>query len=173
MSGYIQLAKKYATNRHEGQVRKYSNVPYVEHCFAVARIVEQFTDDEEVIVAAILHDTIEDTETTFTDIEVIFGYRVAKLVAGCTKPEFDKASTTRQFRNTQAWKHYASGGEDVFLIKLADAIHNCTEFIIYDPKYALKYCGEKRLCFTEFLTCKKYPIARAWLDNILEIGIHG
>ena len=75
MSDLVDRARKYATEAHQriNQRRKYNNAPYDVHLSAVAKLVASVTDDEEMIAAAWLHDTVEDTRATLDDIETEFG----------------------------------------------------------------------------------------------------
>ena len=70
----------FAIERHSGQTRKTSDIPYILHPAEVAAIVATMTDDREVLSAAVLHDTVEDTDTTFDEIRERFGRRVELLV---------------------------------------------------------------------------------------------
>lgn len=70
----------FAVEKHSGQRRKLSSAPYVLHPLEVAAIVGTMTDDKETLAACVLHDTIEDTDTTFEEIVEHFGRRVALLV---------------------------------------------------------------------------------------------
>lgn len=71
----------FATNAHSGSCRKGTNLPYIVHPMEVAAIVSTMTDDKAVIAAAMLHDTVEDTNTTTEDIRREFGDKVADLVS--------------------------------------------------------------------------------------------
>lgn len=78
----INKATAFATKAHEGQLRKGTEKPYIVHPLEVAKIVASITDDEEIIVAALLHDTIEDCEEVTLEILIEeFGTRVADIVA--------------------------------------------------------------------------------------------
>lgn len=70
----------YATEKHQGQVRKLGTTPYIAHPMEVASIVATMTSDKEILAAAMLHDTVEDTDATLDDIREKFGKRVALLV---------------------------------------------------------------------------------------------
>lgn len=70
----------FATERHSGQTRKRNDLPYILHPIEVAEIVGTMTEDREVLAAAVLHDTVEDTDTTIEEIRERFGKRVALLV---------------------------------------------------------------------------------------------
>ena len=75
-------AVAFAARAHDGQFRKGTNLPYIVHPIEAAAICASFTDDVEVLAAAVLHDTVEDTDTTIDEIERLFGRRVAQIVAG-------------------------------------------------------------------------------------------
>ena len=70
----------FATQKHSGQRRKGSDAPYILHPLEAAAIVGTMTDDQETLAAAVLHDTVEDTDTTIEEIRGKFGKRVALLV---------------------------------------------------------------------------------------------
>lgn len=76
----FERALCFAIEKHSGQVRKLANTPYILHPVEVAAIVGTMTDDKEVLAAAVLHDTVEDTDATLEEIEENFGRRVALLV---------------------------------------------------------------------------------------------
>ena len=82
MSDLVDRARVYATEAHQriNHRRKYNDEPYHVHLSAVAKLVASVTDDQEVIAAAWLHDTVEDTQATLEDIEEEFGMPVAELV---------------------------------------------------------------------------------------------
>ena len=70
----------FAVEKHSGQVRKLNFSPYILHPLEVAEIVGTMTNDKEVLAAAVLHDTVEDTDTTLEEIKAKFGKRVSLLV---------------------------------------------------------------------------------------------
>ncbi len=83
----IEQALRASAILHKDQVRKGDvPYPYVTHTFAVAMIVSDYTDKEEVIVAALLHDTLEDTDYTEDELTEDFGNTVRELVVSVTKP---------------------------------------------------------------------------------------
>ncbi|MCS6907132.1 MAG: HD domain-containing protein, partial [Anaerolineales bacterium] len=80
----ILKAYQVAEEAHRGQKRA-SGEPYINHCVAVAGILAEMHVPPEVVIAALLHDTVEDTEVTLEQIRRLFGDRVAMLVDGVTK----------------------------------------------------------------------------------------
>lgn len=93
----------FATEKHSGQTRKMSAVPYILHPVEVASIVGTMTDDKEILAAAVLHDTVEDTDTTLEEIKEIFGKRVYLLVMTETeeKREGRPAAETWELRKLE------------------------------------------------------------------------
>ena len=82
----LQHAFRYAADKHEGQTRKRTAVPYLSHLMAVAGLVLEAGGDEEMAIAALLHDVVEDCGgmPTLREVRRLFGGRVAKIVDGCT-----------------------------------------------------------------------------------------
>ena len=81
-------AKQFAISAHAGQFRKsIPGLPMVTHPIAVAELLAQYGYDEEVVAAGFLHDVVEDTKYTITDIENIFGKNIASLVQTATEPD--------------------------------------------------------------------------------------
>ena len=76
----FEEALSFANERHSGQTRKLSTLPYILHPMEVATIAATMTQDREVLAAALLHDTVEDTDTTLEEIRERFGRRVSLLV---------------------------------------------------------------------------------------------
>ena len=79
----VKKATEYATEQHHGQSRKdEANTPYINHPIALANLLTNFAGvtDTNVIVAALLHDTVEDTSTTVEDIEELFGTKIRDIV---------------------------------------------------------------------------------------------
>jgi len=121
----LRRACEMAYRVHGGQLRV-SGEPYFHHVLAVADILVSLKLDYETITAAILHDTVEDTEVTLEDIEQDFSSSVARLVDGATRIDFIQTVTggTQQAENLR--KLLLAMAEDVrvVLIKLADRLHN-------------------------------------------------
>ncbi len=122
----ILKALAFAENAHAGQCRKGSDIPYIVHPIEAGEIVSQITDDDELICAALLHDTIEDTDTTMADLEVAFGKRIAKLVGAESenKREEQRPEDSWKLRKTETIKHLENAEDDVKLLTLADKLSN-------------------------------------------------
>jgi (p)ppGpp synthase/HD superfamily hydrolase len=137
----IERAKAFARLKHAYQKRMYTGAPYWLHTEAVARIVAMVTDDPEVIAAAHLHDTLEDTDTTDTELALEFGFRVEGLVKEVTNPS---NHPDRRLRADANRRHLADASADGMTIKLADLIDNTCTIEFYDPEFAKVYLAEKR-----------------------------
>jgi hypothetical protein len=139
----VERAREYATGAHRriDQRRKYSKQPYHVHLEAVARVVASVTDDPEMIAAAWLHDTVEDTQATLEDIEEQFGAAVAELVEELTdisKP----GDGNRASRKAVDRRHTAQASARAKTVKLADLIDNCQDITRYDSRFARVYLPE-------------------------------
>ena len=122
----IEQALRAATILHKDQVRKGSiPMPYVSHVFAVAMIMADYTDDEDVIVATLLHDTIEDTDYTADELETDFGGRVREIVESLSEPEDERDNNLSWLAQKKQYvKQLKKAGDEALLICAADKIHN-------------------------------------------------
>src|SRR5690242_627254 len=100
----ILHAIQFATEAHKQQKRIALETPYISHPLAVALLVSKIGADEDTIIAAILHDTIEDTQITYTDIKKIFGTDVADTVQHHTE---DDITIPWEKRKQKAREHIA------------------------------------------------------------------
>ncbi|MBW4062231.1 bifunctional (p)ppGpp synthetase/guanosine-3',5'-bis(diphosphate) 3'-pyrophosphohydrolase [Candidatus Saccharibacteria bacterium] len=122
-------AHDYAEHAHHEQ-RRASGEPYFVHPLAVAETVAEWGLDAEAIMAALLHDVVEDTDTTVAEIEAEFGKTVAEMVDGLTKlsalPKPAAESSRLELSNENLRKLLLATAKDyrVILIKLADRLHN-------------------------------------------------
>ncbi|MEO1536775.1 MAG: bifunctional (p)ppGpp synthetase/guanosine-3',5'-bis(diphosphate) 3'-pyrophosphohydrolase [Pseudomonadota bacterium] len=121
----IRRAFDYGHRMHEGQFR-HSGEPYFTHPVAVAAILTEQSLDDATIITALLHDIIEDTRSTYVDIEKEFGGEVAELVDGVTKLTNLQLSSveTKQAENFRKLFMAMSKDLRVILVKLADRLHN-------------------------------------------------
>ena len=123
--GQIRTAFEYADKCHEGQKRK-SGEPYIIHPLAVAQIVADQKLDSESIIAALLHDVIEDTEATHEDVAKLFSPTIANLVEGVSKLTRIQYATKEdeQMENLRKMLFAMSKDIRVILIKVSDRLHN-------------------------------------------------
>lgn len=121
----IRRAYAYGMKMHDGQFRQ-SGESYFTHPVAVAAILTEQRLDDATIITALLHDTIEDTRSTYTEVEGLFGHDVAELVDGVTKlTNLQLASTaSKQAENFRKLLMAMSKDLRVLLVKLADRLHN-------------------------------------------------
>lgn len=121
----LRRAYVYGARMHEGQFRR-SGDPYFSHPVAVAEILTEMRLDDATIVTALLHDTIEDTRSTYSEVETEFGREIAGLLDGVTKlTNLQLSSTeTRQAENFRKLFMAMSKDLRVILVKLADRLHN-------------------------------------------------
>jgi len=121
----IRDAWDYGARMHEGQFR-YSGEPYFSHPVAVAAILTEMRLDDATIVTALLHDTIEDTRSTWADLARIFGRDIADLVDGVTKLTNLQLSGAQSKQAENFRKLFMAMSRDlrVILVKLADRLHN-------------------------------------------------
>ncbi len=121
----INKAIDFIYQKHENQTRK-SGEPYVNHPIATASILASIDMDYHSIVAGLLHDVVEDTNTTLEDIQKEFGEQVANLVDGLTKIDKYKFSSKEQAKAENYRKMLFAMSKDVrvIVIKLADRLHN-------------------------------------------------
>ncbi|MDO7908093.1 bifunctional (p)ppGpp synthetase/guanosine-3',5'-bis(diphosphate) 3'-pyrophosphohydrolase [Paenibacillus sp. JX-17] len=121
----IQEAYEFADQAHHGQVRK-SGEPYILHPLAVADIVVNMQMDTISIIAALLHDVVEDTTVSLAEIREAFGDTCAMLVDGLTKLERIQFRSKEEQQNENYRKMFIAMAQDirVIVIKLADRLHN-------------------------------------------------
>lgn len=118
-------ALQYATQLHNGQVRKGTTIPYVSHLLAVTAMVLEDGGDEDQAIAALLHDAVEDQggQATLEQIRLRFGALVAELVDGCTDT-YETPKPPWRARKEDYLNHLKSAPEGVLRISLADKLHN-------------------------------------------------
>ena len=140
----LKKAIEFATKAHEGQTRKYTGEPYIVHPLAVMEIVKTVDHTEEMLMAAVLHDTVEDCDVTLDQIAFHFGHVVADLVEELTdvsKPE----DGNRAFRKGLDREHSAQASRSGQTIKVADLLDNTKSITAHDPHFAKVYMKEKAL----------------------------
>lgn len=128
----IEQAIRAATVLHKDQLRKGDMpFPYVSHLFSVTMIVSEYTDDEDVITAALLHDTLEDTDYSAEELQEDFGGGVRDMVEALTEPQKEKDGAKVPWKKQKS--SYAEllkkAPEGSLIIAAADKIHNMRSIV--------------------------------------------
>ncbi len=134
-------AYEVAEHHHEGQKRK-SGDPYITHPVAVATILAEMGMTGSILAAALLHDTVEDTEYSLDALTREFGAEIAKLVDGVTKLDKVKFGDTAQAETVRKMVIAMSKDIRVLLIKLADRLHNARTWRYVSPESSAKKARE-------------------------------
>ena len=116
----------FATKAHSGAFRKGTSIPYITHPIEAAAIVATMINNKNVLAAAVLHDTIEDTDATIDDIKEIFGEEVARLVATESENKRDNlpSDSTWKIRKQETLDHLKGATEEEKMITLGDKLSN-------------------------------------------------
>lgn len=157
----VENASKFAIKAHGRQLRKYSKEPYRVHLRAVADMVAEALNGHEFardgIVAAWLHDVVEDTPVTLEVIEAEFGFHTADMVSWLTRTRTKDRSIEKQAYNNKL----AGAPAIVQTIKVADIIHNASSIRRNAPEYAPQYLAEKRATLAILTKADPGLLARA------------
>lgn len=152
MDADVKRALKFATMAHAtvvnkdgtiGQFRKYTGEPYIVHPIEVMNIVATVPHTKEMLMAALLHDTVEDTDVTIEEVRALFGEVVADLVTDLTdvsKP----TDGNRALRKAMDLEHTANASAEAMTIKLADLLSNTKSIVEHDANFAKVYLVEKQ-----------------------------
>ena len=156
----IEKAKELVTRLHAGQFRKDGTTPYVQHLLAVADILSEYTDDEDVIIAGLFHDSIEDVKGyAHEQLVEDCGKRVADMVDAVTQ---EKWVENKKISRDERVKMYEEmllrnvnkikrGGDGSILIACADKIHNLGSMIEGVRREGRKYFNRFREPFQQKL----------------------
>jgi (p)ppGpp synthase/HD superfamily hydrolase len=122
----LERALRWAAVCHRDQVRKASDTPYVEHVMGVALILDRLGFAEEVVIAGLLHDVVEDTPATLADVAARFGTTVAEIVRHCSEIKTDAAGRKRPWidRKRDHLQALRQAPVDARAVVLADKLHN-------------------------------------------------
>lgn len=124
----LQSAINFAAECHRGQNRKNENeTPYIAHPYSALLILSEYTNDEDIYVAMLLHDTVEDCGVSFEEIEKMFGERVKDIVYHVTEPKFfgsDSNPLTWKERKENYLALLETGPTESLLVATCDKIHN-------------------------------------------------
>src|SRR5450759_1357396 len=125
----------YATHVHGGQVRKGTSIPYVAHLLAVAATVLEYSGSEDMAIAALLHDAVEDQggEPRLSDIRNRFGDRVADIVRSCSDSVVNSSGGQHKedwhARKLRYIEHLNTVYEESLLVSLSDKVHNARSIL--------------------------------------------
>ena len=127
----IEKAIRKATTLHHGQFRKNNNkLPYISHLFSVASIASMYTKDEDTIVSALLHDSIEDTFYKLGDLEKDFGKNVRNIVESLTEStKIQKYFRSRTKQKEIYYEKISNGPKETAIVSAADKMHNMISLI--------------------------------------------
>lgn len=165
---------EYAFDKHKDQVRKYTNEPYINHPRNVAKwiglMAEKLTSGVRYISldtiyklqeVAYLHDTVEDTDATFEEIEREFGTYFKEMVYWLTnvsKPE----DGNRKIRKQLDAEHICQAPLDAIIVKLADIYDNCKDIVDNDSEFAKKYLEEKHTLLKMLAEKRPLILGNVW-----------
>jgi len=186
-------AAAYAAKMHHGQMRK-TGEPYITHCVHTARIVCVLVADDpsdsralNTVLAAILHDVVDDTEATLADVETMFGPEVAAMVAGVTRLSQVNQVVRRHRRqrgvhgqampskDAQVLRSLVLGMIDdprVVIIKLADRLHNMRTLYALSPLKRLAMAQETLSLWCNLASCIGYSSVKAELEDLSFAVLH-
>ena len=139
----LNRAYVFAMKKHGAQLRA-SGDPYYSHPIEVAGILTRFKLDSASIIAGLLHDTVEDTDTTVEEVRSLFGDQVAQIVDGLTKLAMieQKSANNKQAENFRKLLLAMSEDIRVLLIKLADRLHNMRTLHFCKPEKRARVAKE-------------------------------
>ena len=176
MQNKLDQAIEFAVKKHSGATRKGKVTPYIVHPLEALTIASTMTNDVDVLCAAVLHDTVEDTDTTIFNIKELFGDRVARLVASDSENKREElpASETWEIRKTETLDFLEKADKDEQIIALSDKLSNMRAIyrdhqtlgeelwkrfnIKEKQKHAWYYCGiaERLKDLTDTFAYKEY-----------------
>ena len=163
MNRLFEQAIAFSVNAHRGMTRKDGVTPYILHPLEVAVIAGTITADPEVLAAAVLHDTVEDTDTTMEELKEKFGGRVADLVASETEEKYRSrpaAETWRQRKQESLVKLSDADDPGVHILWLGDKLSNMRSFY--------RDYGTKGNRLWERFN-QKDPVEQAWYYRTIEL----
>lgn len=161
LSDRFVRAVDYAMVIHATQVRKGTAVPYLAHLLGVASLVLEADGDEDLAIAGLLHDAVEDCGglPRLEDVRRRFGDRVASVVLGCSDATDAESKKQQDYweRKRVYLNHLRSADRDVLLVSLADKVHNARSIVTdierYGSSVLSKFNGEPRQILDYYAEC--------------------
>lgn len=165
-----KLAWDFAKEAHKEQVRKFINKPYFDaHVQKVNAIVKQHTTDEDLLCAALLHDTLEDCyedpEVGFVELKELFGERVAKLVYELTSNGDEIDDDYEGNKADYLTDKMIHMSEDALIIKLADRLQNISDAFTASERFRNKYFQETTSIIEEIEKHRRFNRIQTLLIN--------
>ena len=178
-------ALSFAHETHITQVRKDTTIPYVSHLLSVAGLVLESGGDEDLAIAALLHDAVEDAEDISGEemsdrIRAKFGDRVADIVDGCSDAKSSPGGSKPPWRSRKEayLEHLRSATNDVLRVSIADKVHNARSIATDQDRFGEKLwerfsstSEESRWYYTSLRDIYKERIGDSYLINELEIAL--
>jgi len=155
----LDEAIAFAATAHAGQLRKFSTLPYIVHPIEVMTIVAEVEHDEAMLIAAVLHDVVEDTVVGLAEIQRRFGLNVAQLVYQLT--DVPGSFGNRKARKEEDRRRLSEADARVQTIKVADLISNTSSIVEHDRDFAKVYLKEKELVLNVLLRADQTLLRRA------------
>lgn len=180
----LDRAIVFATEAHKGQKRKGSKIPYIMHPLEAATIVASMTTDENIIIAALLHDTMEDCNVTYEQIKCKFGQRVADLVRMETE---DKSKSWLERKSATIERVTNATDYGIKMIALGDKLSNIrslerdynavgddlwSRFRQKDPSIIAWYYQKMRDGVSELIDTFAYKEYDMLVDRFFEVQLH-
>ena len=178
-------ALQFAHDVHRSQIRKDTTIPYVSHLLSVAGLVLESGGDEDLAIAGLLHDAVEDAEEISGEemsdrIRSKFGDRVADIVDGCSDAKSSPGGSKPPWRSRkEAYiKHLRSASDDVLRVSIADKVHNARSIATDQDRLGAELwtrfsstSEESRWYYTSLRDIYKERISDSYLIKELDIAI--
>ena len=178
-------ALQFAHGVHRSQPRKDTTIPYVSHLLSVAGLVLESGGDEDLAIAALLHDAVEDAEDMSGEemsdrIRVKFGDRVADIVDGCSDAKSSPGGSKPPWRSRKEayLEHLRSAPHDVLRVSIADKVHNARSIATDQDRFGEELwkrfsstSEESRWYYTSLRDIYKERISDSYLIKELDIAI--
>ena len=178
-------ALQFAHDVHRSQIRKDTTIPYVSHLLSVAGLVLESGGDEDLAIAGLLHDAVEDAEEISGEemsdrIRSKFGDRVADIVDGCSDAKSSPGGSKPPWRSRkEAYiKHLRSASDEVLRVSIADKVHNARSIATDQDRLGAELwtrfsstSEESRWYYTSLRDIYKERISDSYLIKELDIAI--
>jgi (p)ppGpp synthase/HD superfamily hydrolase len=163
----IRAAREFAIQAHADQMRKYTAEPYWHHCGRVANQMIRYCGSTDIVIAAWLHDTLEDTETSYEELVTEFGVAAADIVLEVTNVS-RRAHGLRPMRKRLDRQYLAGASWKGQMVKCGDTIDNIPSIVRHDLHFAEVYVPEKRDLMLAMTTIRQvcYPIWSAAFEVV-------